>query len=399
MLGSNGGLVGRSRIASSARASGVWLPSEQSYAQLDGRWPRLFPSLDQIVYTQSSVYGGTTPVSNALMTDGVATNTGAATNNNPGEFFKLDLGAPYAINEVLIGTGTSAIPGGWNRTYTENKIMQYSIDDSVWIEIFNTGVFPSDGIFSFRALCLARYLRLVDPGNSWITLTEFVPRPAGANQLAALAADPWIGSVSLLVQMNGPNNGIAFTDTGPQRRIITSNGNTRITTDHSRFNGSSGVFDGSGDTLVFPAVTFVRDFTAEAWFRAESITEDRCLMGNSSGNVQVFRFNPDGNTGSLGIFNNSGWMLGPAVMPTLASGDFYHVAATRDNGVCRLFVNGILIAANSSFLGSLSINTIGAGFGGSFNFWRGNMNAVRLTSFARYTANFTPPDSPPPDAP
>lgn len=172
MLGFNGGLMGvRRRLALGNSNSGLWFQNEQSVAKRAGIWVLPIGS-----YSQSSVYGSTTAVSAAIMTDGSFTNTGSATNAGANEWIKIDYGSAISINSVIIGTATNNIPGGWNKSYTENKLVQTSDNDSTWTTLFNTGTFAAEGIYTFSApsnftSVTARYIRLY--ATSYVAVSEF----------------------------------------------------------------------------------------------------------------------------------------------------------------------------------------------------------------------------------
>ena len=123
--------------------------------------------VDSITYTQSNIYPGTTPASNAIMTDGSFTNTGAGTDTTesvPGSWIKMDLGGSTSVGSIVVGTATSNIPGGWDKSYTENKDIQYSVDNSSWTTVTNTGTFASNGIYTFTVDITARYIRIANIG-------------------------------------------------------------------------------------------------------------------------------------------------------------------------------------------------------------------------------------------
>lgn len=138
------------------------------------------------VYSQSSQYPGTTAISNALMTDGLYTNTGAGTGVGGSEWFKLDLGSVRNIAKLIIGTPTNNIPGGWIRIYIENAKIQVSNDDVTYESLnkigfydladatgSNFGPFGADGIYEFPMCVQARYVRLHNHQGSYIACSEF----------------------------------------------------------------------------------------------------------------------------------------------------------------------------------------------------------------------------------
>jgi hypothetical protein len=175
MLGLNGGLMGVLKVPTSGTASGLWFQNEQSVAQRAGIWPAVSVEVPvgSIAYSQSSVYSGTSAASNANMTDGSFGNDGTATNpDGPRGFVRMDLGAVYTVGSVVIGTATNAIPGGWSKTYTENRDVEYSTDDSSWTNAFNTNTFASNGIYTFSVSFNARYIRITK-ANDYVALSEF----------------------------------------------------------------------------------------------------------------------------------------------------------------------------------------------------------------------------------
>ena len=77
--------------------------------------------------------------------------------------------------------------------------------------------------------------------------------PPGQLSLAMRPSDDshfW--RVSLLLHMNGENNSISFLDSSSVPKMITRNGDAKISTTQSKFGGASAYFDGSGDYLSIP---------------------------------------------------------------------------------------------------------------------------------------------------
>lgn len=128
--------------------------------------------LNQIAYTQSSVYSSNTAATNNKMTDGVFAETSqTGTNNSSVEWIKMDLGTVINVKSVVIGCDfNNILPGGWGRSYTANKNIQYSTDNINWAQAFNTGTF-NQGIQTYPVNFPARYVRIFHTG--WVCLTEF----------------------------------------------------------------------------------------------------------------------------------------------------------------------------------------------------------------------------------
>jgi hypothetical protein len=162
MIGANGGLIGAYRSPRFSSAPGMWTPQEQCVAQLRKTWQAIATP----TYSQSSLYSGTTAASLANMTNGSFTDTATATNSSGSEWVKVDYGQLVRMEAAVIGTATSNIPGGWNRTYTEGRVVQVSTDDSTWTTVCNIGTFPADGIYTFYfAPTDARYMRAFSNGS------------------------------------------------------------------------------------------------------------------------------------------------------------------------------------------------------------------------------------------
>jgi hypothetical protein len=178
MLGLNGGLMGVLKVPTTGTATGVWDQNEQSVAKRAGIWPAGAGEIPvgSIAYSQRSVYSGTSAATNGPMTDGLQTGTQTGTDGVVGEWIKMDLGATYSVDRVVIGNASSTVPpGGWSSSYTNNLDLQYSLDDFNWTTIVNTGdksAFTFLYTLSFSAVS-ARYIRLFSGGLSYIALTEF----------------------------------------------------------------------------------------------------------------------------------------------------------------------------------------------------------------------------------
>ena len=129
--------------------------------------------VNSITYEQSSVFPSTFIADNLTMTDKTLANTGAATDLGDPAWIEMNLGRIYGVGSVIIGTATSAIPGSWNKSYTENKIVEYTTDGAIWTTAFNTGTFAANGIYTFNVNFAARRIRIRTTGNDYVALSEF----------------------------------------------------------------------------------------------------------------------------------------------------------------------------------------------------------------------------------
>lgn len=159
-------------------------------------------------------------------------------------------------------------------------------------------------------------------------------------------------------------------------------------------NGGSGYFDGTGDYLTAASNTAFAigtgQYTLELWIYFNSVT-----------NISEFLYTgTDTGTGYLTFYYANGGLQvvatgggGPTTGSfTFTSGQWYHVAASRDaSNNQRLFVNGALIA-NATSTNNYTQNGFSVVKAANFN---GYISGVRLVKgTAIYTSAFTPPSAP-----
>lgn len=187
---------------------------------------------------------------------------------------------------------------------------------------------------------------------------------------------------------------------------ITAVGNAAVGTAQSKFGGSSLAFGGGGDRLSLPDSPDwwfgTSDFTIDFWARWAAVS-DCYLMGQWPGapnyswfirhnGMQFFMAVSD--DGTTQFFGSQA-----AHVPTV--GTWYHFAVVREGSLTtsprKYYVNGVQAGQSamqiSSYFDSSTPLLIGSGFGGSLPF-NGNLDEVRISKVARWTANFTPPTAP-----
>jgi hypothetical protein len=217
---------------------------------------------------------------------------------------------------------------------------------------------------------------------------------------AAAATDPDFASVSLLLHGDGTNGSTTITDNSPSPKTVTAVGNAQISTAQSKFGGASIAFDGSGDFLTTSAsadLDFgVQDFTIELWHRFNNTTLDRGFVGNgSNGRLDfIWRTSTGINLGRINTAFDSTFAWSPSVNV------WYHIAISRSGTSLRAFIDGVQIG--STVTNSINYNASSCIIGSSLSNARnsnGYIDDLRITKgVARYTANFTPPTAPFPDA-
>jgi hypothetical protein len=199
----------------------------------------------------------------------------------------------------------------------------------------------------------------------------------------------------LLLHGDGTNGSTAIRDELGHTAGV--HGETRISTNTSRFGGSSLYFDGSGDYLEFAAgpdwAFGTNDFTVDLWANFSSGPGTVNLIGPHTTGLYT-EWSLVYEQGALKFFINGTPVASYAWVPPV--GQWHHLAATRAAGTLRLFVDGSLVraVANSADISNNRTLTVGAASNAGL-FFHGYLDEVRvLKSRAAWMADFTPPDAP-----
>lgn len=256
----------------------------------------------------------------------------------------------------------------------------------------------------------------VTKGTARYTAAFTPPNYSLSNYIPTSREDPFFSNVGLLLPFDGPNNGTSFFDRSLARRTATRFGNTFTATDQSKFNGSSGMFDGSGDYLTFADDTAFKfgsqDFTMELWVRpwTDLIAGQYggLICKRAASNNQAFALILSGDGTKNTYFFLAGQAGGGATAdlcgaPFPAPQLWSHIAVVRKGNQMRLFVNGVggtpvTLSFTSAYDGNYDLvvgrMSTAAGNAGDFV---GHMDDLRVTKgIARYWDNFTPGTAPNP---
>lgn len=203
-----------------------------------------------------------------------------------------------------------------------------------------------------------------------------------------------ITNTSLL--LNCTNAGIY--DAASQNALETV-GNAQISTAQSKWGGGSMYFDGTGDYLIpsntLPLTLGTGDFTIEFWvYFTVGTTASRGLIDWRPASTEGVYPAILTNASSAIIFYVSS--AARITGGTLSAATWTHIAVCRSVTSTRLFINGTQSGStytdSNNYLGPALRPMIGAtGFSSGGNAFDGYMDDLRITRFARYTANFTPP--------
>lgn len=230
--------------------------------------------------------------------------------------------------------------------------------------------------------------------------------PAGGG-----GSDPNFANVTLLIHMDGADNGTTFTD-------VTGKTVTRLDTvtktGEKKYGTASAYFDGTGDYLYVPYTTAAfrwwdTNFTIEAWIfpitplDVQASSNIPGLIGNCSvgGSAAYWAFGPNNSRELLFYYWNGG--SNSLASTELVTADAWnHIAMTHKAGSgIKLWVNGVGTPSYASVSGTPQDSTsyallIGHCFGGDIKAY---VDEIRITKgVERYTADFTPPTSAFPDS-
>lgn len=222
-------------------------------------------------------------------------------------------------------------------------------------------------------------------------------------EYSGVITDPYISSVIVLLHCDGANGGALVDETGKTWTVFTGAG---INTATKKFGTAAFDLDGitgyakSDDHADFALGS--NDWTIECWYREASHGATRQIIGQhtTAGVVDsAFILYSDTGVPTLSVYVGGTTYTVTSAVTGLSLDTWHHVAAVRDGGTLRLFVNGtaagttaIAGAVNNS-VDPMAIGTImGLGVPSLGIYFHGIVDDVRITrGVARYTAAFTPP--------
>jgi hypothetical protein len=229
---------------------------------------------------------------------------------------------------------------------------------------------------------------------------------------ASTPTDPNFADVSVLLHGDGTNGSQTILDSSSTPKTVTVFGNAQISTAQSPYSGGSSIaFDGSGDFITLPGGAAFElgtgDFTIELWIRFASFSGDQfkgIIDTRASGdgsNTNRWSLYFDGDDTRLRWAQNG---INRLAANTLSINTWYFLTLCRASGDCRIFADGVQIGltfadtvdygmgTSRPVIGAFGNNTSGSNFNGF-------IDEFRITKgVGRYTAAFTPPTAPFPDA-
>lgn len=203
--------------------------------------------------------------------------------------------------------------------------------------------------------------------------------------------DPYFNNVNLLLKMD-----TNFGDSSLVNNTITTSGNPTISTADSKYGGASAYFGGSDKLIVANSSNLdmtTGDWTLEAWLKFQgNFSVRRSIFSKYSTGQGEWWFSLKEGTGNLRFENG---LIGHDFNAGIPFDQWAHVAFVRSGTVVTAYVDGVAIGTmthNLRHYGS-NLQIGGTGWNANWN-WVGYMDDIRFTKgVARYTADFTPPDS------
>lgn len=231
-----------------------------------------------------------------------------------------------------------------------------------------------------------------------------------ANFTASTTAFTSDANTKLLLHMESHNIGIGGSY-GPATFIATAQLDTAVKT----FGTASLLLDGDSDVVTFPdstdwdlGNTFTIDLRVRMpalptngnnydvmaqWMGAGDDRAWRIFLLNTSGTYSWnFAYTTDGALGTYTIISKDS--------PGLSVNTWYHLAVVRDTNSLYIFQDGTQVGTAGDMTGVniynssqvLGIGALTAG-GTPSNYYNGYIDELRISSIARWTANFTPPSA------
>jgi hypothetical protein len=212
----------------------------------------------------------------------------------------------------------------------------------------------------------------------------------------ALTPSPDIYAANVVLLLPFDEN---LTDYSAVPKTVTAAGNAAVSTVQKKYGAKSCNFDGTDDYLsvYLPIAIGTDDYTVEFWFYKDSGTNNGLLQLASSSafpssteplSIAVY------NTNSLTVTINSTQITGQT---DVTNNVWHHIAAVRQSGVTNIYYDGVKDTTIGDLTDSQNYTQNYVLLGGyySTNFlWNGYLDEIRITKgVARYTANFTPPQS------
>lgn len=201
-------------------------------------------------------------------------------------------------------------------------------------------------------------------------------------------------NTKLLMQMNNGEGSTSWTDSAQTPNTLTGAGNAQQDTGVTKFGASTGLFDGSGDYVTVPDAAWMDfgtgDFTVDFWMYMTTRNTNNVIMSRNSTNEFDIRY-----THSITAMRMLLMGTDYQFTTTLVINTWYHFALVRSSGTLKCYQDGTALSAGSASSDNISSTQrimIANSDDGAFSIGIvGNLDELRISNVARWTANFTPP--------
>lgn len=197
---------------------------------------------------------------------------------------------------------------------------------------------------------------------------------------------------SLLLHMNGSDDGTTFTDSSPHNHTMVVFNQSHLDTTVKKFGTASYQGDGVSDRIETPNNSAfsmgLGDFTIEFWFRPSDLLSYQILVSHWYPEWEARMYL---NKAQFLYYGASTLMTHPTV---LVADTWHHFAWSRVNLVGNLFINGVghgtPVTQNTNYTYTTPV-AIGSRPGGAYSF-NGYIDDVRIMKgVGLYVDDFTPP--------
>jgi hypothetical protein len=240
-----------------------------------------------------------------------------------------------------------------------------------------------------------------------------------SEQLEYQRLGTWIGdadydSVSLLLHMDGSNGSTTFTDSSKNALTVTTVGSAQISTAQSKFGGASGYFSATGNYISIADTAALElgsgNYTIEGWIKTASSTQYATIFSRqngafTNGSVIVLINNASSTSGDVAFWVQNASNSAPIMTTSgvnVRDDAWHHIAVVRNGTSHAIYVDG---TSRATYTGSYTIADVSVAWslGQDIQYTArtlsGYIDEFRVTKgVARYTANFTAPSNPFPNA-
>lgn len=202
--------------------------------------------------------------------------------------------------------------------------------------------------------------------------------------------DPYVDYVICGMHMDGADNGTSFPEL--RGRSVTAVGGVCTKTAIKKYGSASAYFDGAGDWLEIASSTDfdfgAGDRTIDLWFYNMGAILALCSRRSSAANGWVFT------TNGLRAYINGAWSDTQIYYSSPTTNAWHHYAAVKSGTTITIYIDGLYVGQITGVTSIMNeaqpIRVGGDSIAGEYPF-QGYIDDFRITNYARWTSNFTPP--------